>query len=216
MVYSTQSRTFNVWVATASGQYDSHDSRPTETVYHLRLLGRARVPRSARVPEVWTGGRMSDDLDARVLDLEGRVEAFNNARQYLTEQVEELEAENERLRERIAELEELVDPDPGSVSYDQLTKEQKIHRVRKKLAQKANGSRGGKARMTYKDVMWLFDGHPSTGHCYDLMECAARLDGYAYDAAGDGGEKRVRVNLDGVNDETLVHAVKEGTTETPA
>lgn len=116
----------------------------------------------------------------------------------------------EALEDRIAALEQLVDPDPGAVDYDQLTRPQKIYRVRRALVERA-ATNGGTASMQYDDVMWLFDGHPSAGHCYNLMERAATLDGFAYDEAGNGrGQKRIRVVLDGVNDERLLHAVNNG------
>jgi hypothetical protein len=122
----------------------------------------------------------------------------------------------ESLENRVAELEELVDPDPGGKEYDQLTKDQKVHRVRTALVEQADDTRNGKAKMNYKEVMWLFDGHPSPGHAYDLMERAGELDGFAYDTAAGEGEKRVRVDIDGVNDDALVHAVNNDTAEAPA
>lgn len=122
----------------------------------------------------------------------------------------------ERLEKRVADLEELVDPDPGGTDYQQLTKDQKVHRVRTALVEQATDTRNGKAQMKYGEVQWLFDGHPSAGHAYDLMELAAKLDGFYYDKAGGDGEKRVRVNLDAVNDDALVHAANNDPTETPA
>jgi hypothetical protein len=105
----------------------------------------------------------------------------------------------------------IVDPDPSARDYARLTKQQKVHRVRRTLVEEAARS-DGTARLRYKDVKWLFDGQPSTGHCYDLMEVAANLDGFVYDTpGGSGGQKRVRVNLDAVNDETLVHAANNAT-----
>jgi len=140
-------------------------------------------------------------------DLKPLVDALRRQLKDRTERIE-------RLEERVAELEELVDPDPGSVEYDQLTKDQKVHQIRKTLLEQADG---GTARMKYKDVMYLFDGHPSPGHCYDLMEQAAKLDGFTYDSAGQGkGEKRIRVKSDAVNDQTLVHAVNKATESNPA
>lgn len=119
----------------------------------------------------------------------------------------------ESLESRVAELEELVDPDPGKTEYDQLTKEQKVFQIRKHLLMLAT-STNGVAAMKYKEVIALFDGHPSAGHCYDLMERAGYADGYVYDQAGNGkGQKRIRVKSDAVNDETLIHAVNKGTDE---
>lgn len=114
------------------------------------------------------------------------------------------------LENRVSELEEVVDPDPGNVDYEQLTKEQKVFRVRKHLLKRATNT-DGKASMKYKEIMALFDGHPSPGHCYNLMERAGEMEGYAYDEAGGGkGEKRIRVKSDDVNDETLIQSVNKG------
>lgn len=119
----------------------------------------------------------------------------------------------ENLSERVAELERVVDPDPGAADYDQLTKPQKVHRIRVALLEQA--ADGKPPAMKYKDVLWLFDGHPSAGHVYDLMERAADADGYHYDTNAND-EKRVRVEPDGVNDESIVHAVNNGSKETAA
>ncbi|MFB6256468.1 MAG: hypothetical protein ABEH58_07060 [Haloplanus sp.] len=145
-----------------------------------------------------------DDLEARFDDLEARFDALNRARMHLQERVDEVEAENESLRERVADLEQVVDPDPGAVEYDELSRPRKVHRVRRRLVETAART-NGKAAMQYSDVMWLFDGHPSRGHCYDLMSLAGDLDGFRYDNTGDT-QHRILANLDGVNDETLIHA----------
>jgi len=117
----------------------------------------------------------------------------------------------DELEDRVAELEELVDPDPGNADYEQLTKEQKVFRVRKHLLKLAHNT-NGRASMKYKEVMALFNGHPSPGHCYNLMERAGERDGYVYDKAGGGqGEKRIRVKSEEVNDETLIQSVNKET-----
>jgi hypothetical protein len=145
-----------------------------------------------------------DDLRTQLEDLEARFDALNRSRMHLRERVDDLEAENESLRERVADLEQVVDPDPGAVEYDELSRSRKVHRVRRRLVETAART-NGKASMQYSDVMWLFDGHPSRGHCYVLMELAGDLDGFRYDTNGDTPH-RILVNLDGVNDETLIHA----------
>lgn len=152
---------------------------------------------------------MTDDIDRRLNALEAWQDAAKT-------QLSHLRQENEELRERVAELEELVDPDPGGKEYEQLTKDQKVHRVRVALLDQATGTNNGKAKMNYKEIMWLFDGHPSAGHAYDLMERAGQLDGFAYDSAGGDGEKRVRVDAGDVNDDALVHAVNNDQPQTPA
>ena len=138
------------------------------------------------------------DTDATIFD------AVNDA----VDRVESLES-------KVSELEEVVDPDPGAVEYDQLTKAQKVRRIRKTLLQ--NAAEGRAPVMKYRDVMYLFDSHPSAGHCYTLMERAADADGFHYEQGGHGdGEKRIRVEPDAVNDKTLIHAVNNATDKTPA
>lgn len=146
---------------------------------------------------------MSDDgLAERVADLEAWREGARRQLEYLRE-------ENDTLRERVAELEELVDPDPGGTAYEQLTRDQKIHRVRVALLEQATA--GNAPVMKYTDVQWLFDGRPSPGHAYDLMELAADADGYVYETGGHGdGQKRIRVEPDAVNDERVIHAANKG------
>ena len=144
------------------------------------------------------------------VDLDDADDSMIDAAVAAAERVEELE-------DRVSELEELVDPDPGSVAYEQLTRDQKVHRVRVALLEQAND--GKPPAMKYKDVQWLFDGRPSPGHAYDLMELAAEADGYVYDKAGNGnieGEKRIRVEPDAVNDERVIHAANKGVDGTPA
>ena len=151
---------------------------------------------------------MSDELEVRL----DALEAWQDA---AVTKMKRLGEENERLRDRVAELEELVDPDPGGVAYEQLTRDQKVHRVRVALLEQATA---GKApTMKYDDVRWLFDGKPSAGHAYDLMERVANADGYVYETGGHGdGQKRIRVEPDAVNDERIVHAVNNDTAEVGA
>ncbi|WP_155120455.1 hypothetical protein [Haloprofundus marisrubri] len=148
---------------------------------------------------------MSESLQTQLRDLEARFEALNRARVAAFDQLTELEAQNERLKERVAVLEQLVAPDPESIPYETLSRSQKIHRIRKHLVEDAVKQQTGKSRMEYKAVKWLFDGHPSPGHCYDLMELAGELEGFTYETS-DSRSNRVLVDLDAVNDETLIHA----------
>lgn len=105
----------------------------------------------------------------------------------------------EELTDRVAELEEQVDSlknqtaDPAAQEYQHMNKDEKVRAVREKIRTVASRS-NGKAAMGYKDVIQLFDGHPSPGHAYNLMESAGLADGYHY-GENRGGEKRLRVNL---------------------
>ena len=107
---------------------------------------------------------MSDELEARL----DALEAWQDA---AVTKMKRLGEENERLRDRVAELEELVDPDPGGVAYEQLTSDQKVHRIRVALLEQATA---GKApTMKYDDVRWLFDGKPSAGHASSALRRAS-------------------------------------------
>lgn len=150
----------------------------------------------------------NDDLERRLADLEGRVEALNRARVYLQERVDELKAENDDLRDRLTDLEEIIDPNPASRDYQELTREQKVHRIRRALIEQAASSQNGKAAMEYDDVVWLFDGNPSPGHAYDLMGLAGELDGFEF-VDPEGRNKQVRADLAAVNDEALIHAANK-------
>lgn len=132
------------------------------------------------------------------------------------EKNKELRDTIESLKDRIAELEEVVDPDP-TTDYDQLTKAQKVRKLRKALLREAMNA-SGKAAMKYDEVRALFDMNVSPGHAYNLMEAAAKMEGFRYDKEGyqNQGQKRVAVEIDAVNDETLVHSVKKATESIPA
>lgn len=162
---------------------------------------------------------MCDECEAladRVADLEQWREAMSRKYAYQQEQLDELRDENDRLREKLATLDEIVDPNPEARDYASLDRDQKVFILRRHLVEEA-ARKSGKAALHYRDVKWLFDSQPSAGHCYDLMALAGELDGFAYDTpGGDGGQKRIRVNLDGVNDETLLHAANNADTEEAA
>ena len=148
-------------------------------------------------------------------EIESRLEALEAWQDAAVTKMKRLGEENEQLRKRVAELEELVDPDPGGTAYEQLTSDQKVHRIRVALLEQATC--GNAPTMKYDDVRWLFDGKPSAGHAYDLMERAANADGYVYETGGHGdGQKRIRVEPDAVNDERIVHAVNNGSSEVGA
>lgn len=141
------------------------------------------------------------------------VEALNRKIEEQKTRIDALEDENERLSERLSEIEAIVDPDPGQVQYDQLSSDQKVRKIREKLVNLASNT-DGRGSLGYKDVMQLFDGHPSAGHCYDLMERAATSDGFSYNHAGNGkGQKRIRVDVAAVNDERHFHGVNNGSGE---
>lgn len=157
---------------------------------------------------------MSDDSDdvaelrSEVDELRALTESLRRKRIYLQERVNDVELENEDLREELSIL--LIAVDPGSGDWESLTKAWKVHQAHVSLAKRALKAQDGKARMQYTDVMWLFDGHPSAGHCYDLMKRGAELGGFEYNKpAQGGGQIRIRVDLTAVSDETVIHAANK-------
>lgn len=144
-----------------------------------------------------------------------RVDALFNKTNRIDSEVQELREENAELKRRIAQLEEVVDPDPDSKDYDRLSKPEKVRAVRKAVIRKALNSGNGEAgSMTYDEVLALFGNRPSAGHAYNLMKAAADLDGFGYDNAGrqGQGQKRIRVDIQAVNDDGLIQSVNNEST----
>lgn len=156
---------------------------------------------------------MSDEIPDAV---QSEIDRINQNTNLAIEQFKELRQENRELRKRIAELEELVNPDPAT-DYEDLTPEQKVRRVRKALLKDAMNN-VGRASMTYSEVRALFDNNVSPSHAYNLMEKAANMEGFAYDRAGhqNQGQKRVRVEADEVKDESLIQSLNKATPSIPA
>lgn len=127
----------------------------------------------------------------------GLVQALHRKVKDLENRVETLEEQNEDLHATIETLQDRV-PDPMHMDHDNLSKQEKATILRTKLKKMAEASRG-KAAMDYKDVMQVFDGQPSPGHAYDIMEVVQYRPGFSYGQSPDG-QKRVEVDLDGVKD----------------
>lgn len=153
---------------------------------------------------------MSDgpDIETRLQIHETRLDALSDALDIVEEENADLRSENERLRERVSELEARVTPNPQSKEYSELSRDEKVQQLRESLIEKASTRKNGRFAMEYKDVMWFFDGHPSAGHCYRLMELAGEADGFTYKELDDRSNQ-IRVNIDGVNDNALFHAVNK-------
>lgn len=159
---------------------------------------------------------MTDDCEQRLEELqsyidseiEPRLDALARAKMHAQDRIDELEDENERLRERVAELSKIVAPDPERTEYESLTRPQKVHRLRVALVEQAATQANGKSMMTYRDVQWLFDGQPSAYHAYTIMELAGELDGFSYDT-DQGDQIRILANLDATKDETLICAANK-------
>jgi len=126
--------------------------------------------------------------------------------------ITEIADKNERLRERVGELEAELNPNPDSKPYKELSRDEKVQKLREYLVSMASSKHSEKFAMEYNDVVTLFEGHPSPGHAYDLMEIAGNADGFEFKEFDDR-TNQLRVNLDGVNDETLFHAANNGVSE---
>ncbi|WP_254535212.1 hypothetical protein [Halomarina litorea] len=144
------------------------------------------------------------DLSDRLDSVESQNEALRQAVRLQSDDNDELREEVADLRERVAQLESTVTPDPEAKPYNQKSRDEKVREVRVALARKALGQKNGKARFDYTDVLSLFGNHPSSGHAYTLMELAGNLDGFEFGTFHD--QKRLRVNLDAVNDDAVLHA----------
>lgn len=150
----------------------------------------------------------NDDLADRVDELEDRLNGVLSVAQSALQRVNELEAENNELREqlerqeyRIGEL-DLCLP-RATDDYKSLSTDEKVSRVRKELMDRAAASFNDRAKMDYSAVMWsVFDGKPSADHCYKLMKLAAEdTPGIEFVDPADGN-KHVRIDLSTVLDET--------------
>lgn len=121
--------------------------------------------------------------------------------------------ERTKMRQRITELESLVGelterlqevearaPDPGDQAYQAMDKSDKATVVRDKLYKQALATNGLDA-IGYKDVIRMFDGNPSPGHAYDIMEKAGNAPGYDY-TKGPDGSKRLEVVADNTERES--------------
>jgi len=142
-----------------------------------------------------------DNMDAFVKALQRKL---NTA----VDRIDELERENNELRRQVSELQAELNPDPESKSYDELSKGDKVRRIREKLVDVAETNHGGCESLKYKEIKMLFGGYPSPGHCYDLMQVAGEAEGFAYDENGDG-TKRVRVDIEAVKDESYFHTANK-------
>lgn len=102
----------------------------------------------------------------------------------------------ETLEARVELLEEKL-PDADHRDYEQLDRYDKATIIRSQMREVAQNT-NGKAAMQYKDIERHFDGKPSAGHCYDIMETAANGDGFQLGENNDG-EKRLTFNESRVN-----------------
>lgn len=108
----------------------------------------------------------------------------------LGQRIDDLEADIQSVEERVAE--------PGQMEYTQMGKAEKATVVRSKLKREAEAT-SGRSAAEYKDIIRMFDGQPSAGHAYNLMDAAAQVDGYAVGKSPDG-TKRLTCTLEAVHE----------------
>jgi len=120
----------------------------------------------------------------------------------LRRKVKDQEERITELEDTITELEAVVDklqeraPDPSRMEYDDMSRDDKVTVIQSKLKAEADAT-NGTAKAEYKDVIRMFDGHPSAGHAYGLMEAVGEREGCNYSEAPDGS-KRVTFRVGGV------------------
>lgn len=137
------------------------------------------------------------------IDGHPRIEALTRKTDAINERIDGLVETVESVEQRLTELEQVVDTDVGAIRYEQLTKQDKVRKVRIALVNRAGNS--GTAKMTYLEVQSLLNNRPSPGHAYDLMKAAAKMDGFEYQEPS-GPDNRIIVKMDAINDESLIHA----------
>lgn len=97
------------------------------------------------------------------------------------------------IEERLADVETRA-PDPSTVEYKDLTRDDKLADIRSGLIEEAEQS-DGTAAWGYREVKQRFKGKPADSHCYDLMRDAASASGFTFGRLGPSGKKRLKVDL---------------------
>lgn len=107
------------------------------------------------------------------------------------ENLEEMTARMEQLEAKTDALEERA-PEPSKKQYEDMDRSDKATVVQSKLRKEAESTTGA-AKAGYKDIIRMFDGHPSPGHAYDIMETAAEGEGFNQGTDPEG-TKRLTFN----------------------
>jgi len=111
---------------------------------------------------------------AKVNELEGVVKKQQ-------ETIDDLESELTAVSLRVSEFDD-------EREYDQLTRDDKVGRVREYGFRRADEGHG-RTKLDYNDIKWsVFDGEPSPAHCYTLMEVAGSARGFEHRDDADGNE----------------------------
>lgn len=166
---------------------------------------------------------MTDDVHELQMQVEALRRKLNNRTEGVGydenyDSLADVVAKLDEIDERLRRVERVVDTDPDRVEYSEMTKEQKVYRIRQELVENAVAT-DGTWSLKYRDVMALFNGQPSAGHIYNLMEAGGQMDGFVYDRPGEGdagahtGEYRIRVDTSQVNDTSLFQSVNNETSD---
>lgn len=162
---------------------------------------------SSSIPSPEDARRILQALQQKVRDLRQSVEDHDA-------EIERLKEENQKLRERLAEVEARADPLPGQKAYEQKDRPEKVLELQVALTRKAM-SNGGSAAYDYQQVLSLFDEYPAPSTAYTLMRQAAghdgdddvsRKDGFEYTTIG--GQQHLTVTAADITDDRVICAAK--------
>jgi len=152
---------------------------------------------------------LQSELSALEDKIDGALAVAQNALQQnadLQSQIDGLEAKNERLEFRIAEL-ELKGEQKVDKEYKLLSREEKHELIIDDLLRRARAVASGKAKVEYSDVMHgTFNSKPSPDHCYTLMAEVGDRDGFEYNDTPANGNIHLRVDLANVSESLAAKA----------
>ena len=156
-----------------------------------------------------------DELVEVVVELSNRVDEVEDQNEHLRDSLRSVVKVVNENQQKIDDLDGRVTPNALSKSYHDKDRDELVFELRVVLCRRAKSS-NGKAQMDYNNVLSVFNEHPSDGYAYKLMKQAADYDedtkkshypGFTYKVFDDRPNK-LRVDLDAVNDNAVLHAVK--------
>lgn len=118
---------------------------------------------------------------------------------------EDIFVSHERAAEIRASNDDL-DEDIFDQSFDELTPDDRVLRVRARVYQKAESS-NGKASMAHNDILDEFDSEPGGTTAYNIMGRASEAAGYS--VASPHGTKKLRCNTQQVDDRDVIETAGE-------
>jgi hypothetical protein len=173
-----------------------------ESLRELIQLRGAETIDDAEIDDVWIAGfplgMIADNANQRSQSTQSTVQDVNN-------RIDDIES-------RLTALEDAVNTDLRRKEYEQMDKRDKARLVQFNLIETAKDRPTDKAAMTYKEVKYLFNGQPSPGHLYDIMEAAGNEAGFSYQTR-DENNNRITVDLGAVKESLRVHAANNSSRE---